>query len=114
MREIKFRVWYNNNMNYTPLCSMGIFHFVNRYNLEAEKKGFIMQLTGLKDKNGKDIYEGDIVKYESKYRNFIDVIIYNEGFACFTIENEIIDWMLPDCNYEIIGNIHENPELLKH
>jgi len=81
----------------------------------------LMQFTGLKDKNGKKIYEGDIVKAEvaGPYTSDVKIkmkgeIIYYEPFACFEVKTKecgqptmsIFD------NFEIIGNKYENPELL--
>ena len=82
------------------------------------------QYTGLTDNNDNMIFEGDIVKvritqtedkktYEDcKYK--IGVIVYNENFALFTCKNNFmnfINWAFND--YEVIGNIHDNPELLE-
>ena len=69
----------------------------------------IMQYTGLKDKNGTEIYEGDIYKDEE---NMLWEVIFDEG--CFKLENiHIPGRMFITKDIEIIGNKYENPELLK-
>ena len=132
MRELKFRVWdksvehlyevqtlidgggvigryvLNGEMNYIQLCADDVI---------------IEQYTGLKDKNGKPIYEGDIVKLgEDSYEVLFD------SYGQFCIENKKLHWT-KDCFsfnsvdvwnskrdgllVEVVGNIHENPELLE-
>ena len=76
---------------------------------EAQEHYYLMQFTGLTDKNGKDIYEGDIIKDKQKK---ISQIYYDEEMAKF---DSYCTEKLTFNNakeFEIIGNIHENPELL--
>ena len=70
----------------------------------------IMQFTGLQDSKGKDIYEGDIIGCSP-----VGQIIYFEPYAAFLIQfgdNNLVA-LNKDAGIEVIGNIHENPELLK-
>ena len=115
MRDIKFRVYYRNSMQ--PLRD--VLTFWNDGKLEVTTDN-LMQYTGIKDKNGKEIYEGDIVKY----LNRIGKIEWHEYQASFdltyvkAIEGLPYIKIRPISNnqwridLEIIGNIHENPELL--
>ena len=135
MRKIKFRVWTGLDMVYhvtvgifgafyvnpgeagtglDPNDSASLTPFTTKYPDEIP----VMQFTGLKDKNGKEIYEGDILQNVTKDQRRLSVFE--------------ISWYQPSCGFvkekkgegnmftlevskylEIIGNIYENPELLK-
>ena len=84
--------------------------------VEADTIG---QFTGMVDKNGKPVYEGDIVRYRTtderhtknpRYTNL--VINYNESSARFQA-GDIYHQYLNSTKLEIIGNVHDNPELLE-
>ena len=82
----------------------------------------LMQSTELKDKNGKEIYEGDIVKYKSGCNTYTEEVAYDKNFAGFGVRDANADiiftfWELAediDLIYlEVVGNKYENPELLE-
>ena len=118
MREIKFRAWDKET------CKM--LDFTNEHPLKIADKPLVknyvevMQYTGLKDKNGKEIYEGDIVEWkylQTWHKN--EVRFVGGGFVVTTSGfkddlNEPQDLSLVSIlNCEIIGNIYENKELTK-
>lgn len=122
MREIKFRAWITENpvdkswMNYCDLKSFDDINWSND----------IMQFTWLLDKNGKEIYEWDVVKYKLPDEPFwrgewekIWKIIYDAELSWYRVEWEYSQHQHSEYIYEspytteIIWNIYENPELLK-
>ena len=112
MREIKFRVWDSISKKlYTwdkvSVIPLEDFIHLEHYTLE--------QYTGLKDKNGTEIYEGDILNYEFEDDDNkpFEIVWYNYGCKYFNWE---FPSFLNPFNIEhgvVIGNIHQNPELLK-
>ena len=129
MREIKFRAWdeITKIMHYPKSDMMwDVAHIIKSFEP-------IMQFTGLKDKNGKEIYEEDILGFwdidETNYQKFIDdnfpdfdtwdgKKIYKKSQMKWS--NDAYGWRMPMQsrlkismdNVEVIGNIYENPELL--
>lgn len=78
--------------------------------VEAGKECILLEFTGLKDKNGQDIYEGDIIKINAIDYKGISIVIFQLG----TFMENYNNWPLRDFNkyeIEIIGNKYENPEL---
>lgn len=87
--------------------------------IEADSVG---QYTGLKDNNGKEIYEGDIVYFRDEHGYAVgrnDVIEYNTLTWCYWLRHRDIPlykWAMfysDNGTIDVIGNIHDNPELLK-
>jgi len=124
-REIKFRAWDKENKAFMPsegyaICDGDVMGL--RYGNEMEDvltdQIELMQYTGLKDMNGVDIYENDIVKSNYKYAQpKISQIIMEDGNSYIAGEdlatgNEMLVSDHVD-EIEVIGNIHKNPELLE-
>lgn len=135
MRELRFRAWDKigkrmGEVNYIKYSNVQYNQVSARFKQNektvdewfayGDKDGcdniILMQYTGLKDKNGKEIYEGDILNYDNGIGVIGTVIWHGDGFAMKVLgagmaSNKTLYNSLEDI--EIIGNIYSNPELLK-
>lgn len=110
MREIKFRAWdgekfvkiqFDINPKYWASDMLDAFAWE--------------QCTGLKDSNGKEVYEGDVMK--DQYGGWVGKVYYSLDRAAFMIsgsdgDKAPVPYNEEFCTWVVIGNIHENPELL--
>jgi uncharacterized phage protein (TIGR01671 family) len=109
--KIKLKAWYVSGKHWFTDFSLSndgetVYETGDRYSV-ADGEVILVQYTGLKDKNGKEIYECDIIDYgHSRYK---EVIFFNGSFCLKGLES--IPWLLP--MYPVIGNVYENPELIK-
>jgi len=136
VREIKFRAWFkNNNKMWSWESIVKQKWSVDYLSGAISHSAIIMQYTGLKDNNGKEIYEGDIVNYVNKeYVKSLGFLEQSEVFwdgsatgyyilwgkkEYGSSKDEYTHYLLGngigaiDDGVKIIGNIYENPELLK-
>ena len=130
MRTIKFRakdfdgVWHYGSLVYTNILDAKIYSQTVKGSLKITDWLFVTpdtigQFTGLYDKNGKEIYEGDILKWKADNRLY--AVIFNWGMFYASVEvcNQEIYGGFPlhsltdDEACEIVGNIYDNPELIK-
>jgi uncharacterized phage protein (TIGR01671 family) len=116
MRPIKFRAWHKKQKRMVSVfhlhqSSEGIFEVYESINGVEGIYGIneieLMQYTGLHDKNGKEIYEGDIVRWANE--NWT-IIFREDRYGAYRKNEMLIDWWE---EFEVIGNIYENPELIE-
>lgn len=115
MMSIK-NMWFQNNMlEELELNNAAANDYITAYPDEVE----LMQSTGLTDKNGKEIFEGDILKVTDQH-SWLEVVSFNEDKAMFVSketkreveESPLYDLFNTDVfEVEIVGNIYTNPEL---
>ncbi len=128
MREIKFRAWdkvckkyfYDGNLDNGDVLVIHLNGQVEISNANTYKPDdFILeQFTGLKDKNGKEIFEGDIVKFEDDEIGVGTIEYSIDGAVCFCVNrknkyHQYHYFLISTTSYVVIGNIHENPELIQ-
>ena len=138
MRVIKFRAWNKSSPHPHMIDIESVMYdeknsvSICGYPLDRDNGGFthlegdkfdLMQFTGLTDKNGVDIYEGDImlkvmvddsihrcvIRYSDKYAKFVFCPIMEK----WDFDMDVMDNPYERQSYEVIGNIHENPELME-
>lgn len=136
MREIKFRSWHK---FYKQMVEVDWIQLIPDETYHRYKIGFsgrldrilnqkvadyateneieLLQYTGLKDRHGNDIYEGDILGqypgFGCEWESRIGMVKYNYASFWFEFKSQGIILDDHDCSFEIIGNIYENPELIK-
>lgn len=124
MRDLKFRAWDNVDYMSTPFSLQDLQEKTVQFTSDCK----IMQYTGLKDKNGKEIYEGDILRFTHHGGYLLDdclmTVLYHPQYACFGYNNQ--DPMFPDmiipfsehdeldrdvlAHVEVIANIYETKQ----
>ena len=129
MREIKFRAWNPDNPNHdqrmviNPLFRCDAKDVLNKESIY--KNWTLMQYTCLKDKNGLEIYEGDIIEFDEEHQGAVVLELYTDAETYADIDHlgYIVKYMsgeyetratLPDVARVgcVIGNIYEHPNLL--
>lgn len=122
----KFRAWLKDEYRMTDVHEMTFID--GEVYLISDITGFyayeefkLMQSTGLRDKNSREIYEGDIVRYECCFESYVEEVIYDDKHCNFgTIDKDektfsfdaLISDFDVDC-FEVVGNIYENTEFLE-
>lgn len=121
----RFRAWLKEEYKMTDVREITFFN--DEVQMISDVEDFyaydefeLMQSTGLKDKNGRDIYEGDVVRYECCFESYVEEVIYDDKHCNFgTIDKDektfsfdaLISDFDVDC-FEVVGNKYENLELL--
>lgn len=128
MKEIKFRVWNGKKMlewdtDIAAYHSNGIVALMSGgMAFPGRGDSALMQFTGLRDKNGREIYEGDIISYEMHTRyllnSFTSPVEWDASLACYRA-GDVVFARSDEPEYdifphmEVVGNIYEHPHLLE-
>lgn len=111
MRDIKFRAILKRESRPRDVLAIDFMRLLVLVSISGSPEWHeykkLIEYTGLKDKNGKEIYEGDICKH--RYYNTPVPVNWSDGMACFYAD----DVNMSDNSLEVIGNIYENSELLE-
>lgn len=129
MRDIRFRGKRidNGEWVYGDICHHdGVVSYIGQHPADGAMvvhdldPATIGQFTGLLDKNGKGIYEGDVVRavalsndHHQRGAAMKSTIEYWMGNACLAITHVPLFPFIVDHEFEVIGNVHDNPELLE-
>ena len=136
MRIIKFRIWNNKTKEWIhgpnprpDLDGCNLFGecillgaFLDKVSIQDLNEIEALQYTGIKDKNGREIFEGDIIQFnsytnDSYGQNYKGIVRYSEDTAGFRLVENLEDsnflYKDEEHYYTVIGNIYDNPELTK-
>ncbi|USK46255.1 YopX family protein [Cytobacillus oceanisediminis] len=128
MREIKFRVWNGQEMLYvTYEAELQLNFGINKgwslwdsyEDICNHEKGNLLQFTGLKDKNGREIYEGDIINIIGRETSEQAQVTFDDGSFCVMgylgdlRTQPLRKFIFFGEKFEVIGNIYENSKLLE-
>jgi uncharacterized phage protein (TIGR01671 family) len=112
VQQIDFSAWW---VSCDPDCGVNpplLYGDRNSFQNQPTDRHILMQFTGLLDKNGREIYEGDVVRDESG----ATAVYWSAAMGAWAVQDsDDCAFLLADCSesMEIIGNIYENPELLE-
>ena len=124
MRTLKYRVyikhWGNSENDELVYPKEGtLYTYLEVFESGGFKDAVFQQFTGLLDKNGKEVYEGDLLEFAyTDNKKFVGKVEYEEKFACFVAAtgnafetfSDLADYT---SSFKVVGNIFENPELIK-
>lgn len=107
-RTIKFRAWDGKHISFP---TSGAWFKLLKGEPEVPSGYELMQFTGLLDKNGKEIYEGDVLGDQQKYDGTPFVVEWASGHGNHAV-GHWRGFYMPDGKWEVIGNVWEQPNLL--